>query len=58
VFKGDDLSMNQEEFKKLLNGSGLPKEFSQIIDQIIRVINDHEERVKFLELNLHNSKSK
>ncbi len=50
--------MNQEELKKLLNESGLPKEFSQKIDQIIRVINDHEERIKFLEVNLRNGKSK
>jgi hypothetical protein len=49
--------MNQEEFKKLLKESGLPKEFSQKIDQMIRVINDHEERIKFLEISLNNKSS-
>lgn len=41
--------MSQEEFNKLLETSGLPKEFSQKVGQLIRTVNDYENRINSLE---------
>ena len=45
-------SMKIEEFKQLLRESGLSDEFGLKIDQLIRVINDHERRLKSLEARI------
>ena len=44
--------MKIEEFKQLLRESGLSDEFGLKIDQLIRVINDHERRLKSLEARI------
>ena len=44
--------MNQGEFKQLLSESGLPKEFSQILNSIVRAVNENDERLISLEMRI------
>lgn len=48
-FQGGDQKVRQEEFNKLLKKSGLSEEFVIKLNQIIRVVKDHEERLVSLE---------
>ena len=47
-FRKEENIMNLEEFKQLLKECGLPEEFSSKLGQIIRVVNYHDEKLKWL----------